>query len=202
MLINLGRNIKILKTGIIENASCPNCNKINTLNFSIYGGYINVIIIPSAPIKRTILVECSNCKKTYKLKELTPEINTNFKEQYKKNPVKNPLWQYTGSIILAVTLSFAIYTGIQMKKAEKQYIINPLIGDIYRVNNDGHYSTLKVKKVSNDTISIYINDMETNTYSGIDEINIDKNYNKTQFFTKQNLRDLYTKNIIYQIDRR
>jgi hypothetical protein len=51
---------------------------------------VNVIIIPTAPIKRTIIVECDNCKKKYKLKELPSEIKNNFKKQYKKNPVKLP----------------------------------------------------------------------------------------------------------------
>jgi hypothetical protein len=201
MIINIGRNIKQLQTGTIENASCPNCNNKNGLNFSIYGGFVNIVIIPAAPIKRTIIVECDHCKKTWKLKELPIDIKDNFKKQYKKNPVKTPLWQYTGSIILMSVLSFGIYTGIQAKKAEKNYIKSPLTGDIYLVNNDGHYTTLKVKSVSKDSVGIYLNDMEVDNYTGINDINIDKNYNKTQNFTKQDLKDLYDKNIIYQIDR-
>lgn len=201
MLINIGTNIKKLQTGIIENSSCPNCNHKNELNFSIYGGFVNVIIIPTAPVRRPIVVECGYCKKTYKLKDLPLEIRDNFKKQYKKNPVKTPIWQYSGSFILIGLLSFAIYIGIQAKKTEKVYIQNPLAGDIYLVNNDGHYTTLKVKSVTKDSVNIYLNDMEASNYSGIDKINIDKNYNKTQFFTKENLKELFDKNTIYQINR-
>ncbi|MDX6189747.1 hypothetical protein SGQ83_10325 [Flavobacterium sp. Fl-318] len=107
-------------------------------------------------IKRTIIVECDHCKKTWKLKELPIDIKDNFKKQYKKNPVKTPLWQYTGSIILMSVLSFGIYTGIQAKKAEKNYIKSPLTGDICLVNNDGHYTTLKVKSVSKDSVGIIL----------------------------------------------
>jgi plasmid rolling circle replication initiator protein Rep len=138
MLINIGRNVKKIQTGTIENTLCPNCNFKNGLKFSIYGGFVNVIVIPTAPIKRTIIVECDNCKKTYKLKELPSEIKNNFKKQYKKNPVKTPIWQFLGSFILAGLMSLAIYTGIQAKKAEKIYIQNPLTGDTYRLNNEGH----------------------------------------------------------------
>ena len=201
MLINLGRKIKILQTGIIENSSCPNCSHKNGLNFSIYGGYVNIIIVPTFPIRRTIIVECNNCKKTYKLGELPAEIKDKFKVQYKKNPVKTPIWQYSGSFILIAILSFAIYTGIQAKKLEKEYIQNPLIGDVYLLNNDGHYTTLKVKSVLNDNVTIYINDLEVSNYSGIDKINVDENYNQIQSYTKQNLKELFDKNVIYQINR-
>ena len=144
MLLNMGRNVKKIQTVTIENSLCPNCNFKNGLKFSIYGGFVNVIIIPTAQIKRTIIVECDNCKKIYKLKELPSEIKNNFQKQYKKNPVKTPIWQFSGSIILAALMSVAIYAG---NRAEKTNIQNPLTGDIYRINNDGHYSTLKVKSV-------------------------------------------------------
>ena len=52
-----------------------------------------------------------------------------------------------------------------------------------------------------DSVSIFINDMETSGYSGIDEINNDKNYNKLKSFSKEELREMYNQNIIYQIDR-
>jgi hypothetical protein len=43
--------------------------------------------------------------------------------------------------------------------------------------------------------------METSSGTGIDEIDIDKNYKRTQFFSKENLKELFDKSIIYQIDR-
>ena len=43
MIINLGTNVKKLKTGVIENAICPNCNSKNELIYSIYGGYVNFL---------------------------------------------------------------------------------------------------------------------------------------------------------------
>ena len=201
MIVNIGRNIKKLQTGIIKDSYCPNCNHKNGLNYSIYGGFVNIVIIPTTPIKRTVVVECNNCKKTYKLKDLSTEIKKNFKNQYKKNPVKIPIWQFSGLFICAALISVAIYAGVQAKKAEKLYIQNPLAGDIYRINNDGHYTTLKVKSTTKDSINVYVNDMETNNYSGIDEINIDKNYNKIQLFSKENLKELFNENTIYQIDR-
>jgi hypothetical protein len=89
------------------------------MKFSIYGGFVNVIIIPTAPIKRTIIVECANCKKTYKLKELPAEIKNNFKKQYKMNPVKTPIWQFSGSFIVVGLMLVAIYAGIRAEKLKK-----------------------------------------------------------------------------------
>lgn len=106
------------------------------MNFSIYGVFVNVIIVPTALFKRTIILECDSCKKTYKLKELPSEIKNNLKKQYKKNPVKTSIWQFSGFFIVAGLMSVAVYAGI---RAKKTHIQNPLTGDIYRINNDGSY---------------------------------------------------------------
>jgi hypothetical protein len=64
-----------------------------------------------------------------------------------------------------------------------------------------NFTTLKVKSVIRDSVNIYLNDMETSSGTGIDEIDIDKNYKRTQFLSKENLKELFDKSIIYQIDR-
>ena len=202
MIVNLGTNIKKLKTGIIENSSCPNCNTKNELIYSVYGGFVKVVIIPSFPVRKIVTVECNNCKKTYKFKDLNKQIKDNFNIEYKKDPIKSPLWQYTGSIILMTLLSFGLYTGIQAKNAEKIFIVNPKKGDVYIVNNNSIYTTLKVNKVVSDSVYVYLNDFSLNGYSGINEIDIDKNYNKIVSFSKLDLKSMYDKNIIYQIDRK
>ena len=90
MIVNLGTNVKKLKTGVIENAICPNCNSKNELIYSIYGGYVNVVIIPTVPIKKTIIAECNNCKKTYKLNELDENIKRNFKTRITQKKSDRP----------------------------------------------------------------------------------------------------------------
>jgi hypothetical protein len=62
---------------------------------------VNVIIIPTAPIKRTIIND--NCKKKYKLKELPSEIKiisrNNIKESCKKPHVVIFRFLYSRSLM-------------------------------------------------------------------------------------------------------
>lgn len=62
-------------------------------------------------------------------------------------------------------------------------------------------TTLKVKSVIRGRVNIYLNDMEKSSIKGINEIDFDKNYKRTKFLSKENLKELFDKSIIYQIDR-
>lgn len=62
-------------------------------------------------------------------------------------------------------------------------------------------TTLKVKSVIRGRVNIYLNDMEKSSRKGINEIDFDKNHKRTKFLSKENLKELFDKSIIYQIDR-
>ncbi len=88
-----------------------------------------------------------------------------------------------------------------MTKLEKEYIKSPLKNDIYKTNIEGKYSTLKVYEVTKDSVYIFLNKFSLDSYKGLDEINIDKNYSDRKVLSKKELQKLYDENLIYEVNR-
>ena len=192
-----------LQSGILKSVLCPACATETNMNFSVFGRYVHVYWIPVVAMKKVVVTECNNCKITSKFKDLPVVIQEKYKRQQSLNEVKTPVWYFSGGVILLSVLAFAIYTGIQAKADEKIYIKNPVAGDVYRINirENNHYTTAKVKSTTTDSVSIFVNEMETTGYSGIDEIDIEKNYKKFFNIARKDLVKMYDDSDIYQIDR-
>ena len=192
---------ELLQTGKIKNLICPNCKNRDDLEYRDYGGISRILIVPTAPLRRITKVFCNSCQKEFKLKELSDDIKQAVKYERSKNPIKTPIWQFTGIIILLSILFFGIYTGIEMTKLEKEYIKLPLKNDIYKTNIKGKYSTLKVYKVTKDSVYILLNKFSLDSYKGLEEINIEENYSEIKVLSKRELQKLYDENLIYEVNR-
>jgi hypothetical protein len=199
VLIQVENNL--LQTGQIKNVTCPNCKNRENLEYKIFGGVIRILLIPILPNKRITKVYCNSCQKEFKLNKLDDDIKQVIKYEKSKKPIAYPIWQFIGSVILITILSFGIYTGIEMNKLEKVYIREPKNNDIYKINIDGEYSTLKVSSVTKDSVLILLNKFTLNNYNGIDQININENYTTIKIFSKKELLKLYNENSIYEIVR-
>lgn len=195
------RNFKTLKEIEIENYYCNLCNTKTKLNLAVKGGFISIFLIPMAPIRKDYLVTCDNCKKNIKKITLNHIEKEKIKNTFKSTSYKIPFYHFSGLLILFLILGFGIYTGVEVTKEEKIRIQKPKIGDIYRVKTESGYTTLKVNKISNDSVSVLLNNINVNNYDQIDDINISKNYSKSSLFSKDKLLDMFNENIIYQIDR-
>lgn len=191
----------VIQTGKIRNAICPNCKQKDSLEYRVYGGVIRILFIPTLPNRRITKVFCTACEKEFQLKEFNDRIKQTIKYEKRKKPIKFPIWQFSGIIILISILSFGIYTGIQMNKLEKVYILEPKKNDIYKVNINGQYSTLKVSNITKDSIFVLLNQFTLNSYKGLDEINIDENYTTIKSFSRKDILTLYNENTIYEIIR-
>ena len=88
-----------------------------------------------------------------------------------------------------------------MTKLEKEYIKLPLKNDIYKTNIKGKYSTLKVYKVTKDSVYILLNKFSLDSYKGLEEINIEENYSEIKVLSKRELQKLYDENLIYEVNR-
>lgn len=202
MQILIGKEKKILKQTILKNTTCPNCKNNGTLELNVYGGTIKLLfIIPTLPLPKQNEIICKNCHKSFSLKQAGENIKQAVKYENQKKPIKTPIWNYLGIFLLIGILGAAIYIGIEMTKMEKEYIQQPLKGDVYRVSKDGVWTTLKVSEIRNDSVIVYLNDYSLNNYLGIEKIDIKENYTKLKSFSKLELQKLYNDDIIYQIDR-
>lgn len=200
-MIEINSSNELLQIGNIKNGICPNCKNRDKLEYKIFGGVIRIIFIPIIPNRRTIKIYCNSCLKEFNVKNLDHNSKQTFKYGKNIKPIKYPLWQFSGSIILISILSFAIYTGIEMKKLEKNYIQEPKKNDVYKINSNGDYSTLKVNDITQDSILILLNKFTLNSYKGLDEININENYLTKKSFSRKEIIKMYNDNLIYEIIR-
>ena len=89
-------------------------------------------------------------------------------------------------------------------KNNKIYIEDPQVGDVYSITTEknGYYSSLKISEIKNDSVFVIFNDYEIDKRSKIYKIDKDQIYTSdSEGYTKSELKDLFNKGIIYDIDR-
>jgi hypothetical protein len=199
------KNINI-KNGQIKNIDCPNCGSNTNIIYNVFAKYISVLWIPFFPLNRTTTItECSLCKKTYEYLNFLPsDIKKKLQNQNQKYPFHTPLWMYTGVFVVLV---FFLYCFYNIKKEEKNtsiYIKNPKVGDVYSIKiSDGHFTSARVDKINNDSIYLTDNNYETDQITGIDDINVAKNYTTVkEVLTKKEIQEAYKKEKIFAIHRK
>lgn len=82
---------------------------------------------------------------------------------------------------------------------------NPKVGDVYHYETPelkGHYSTMKIMKITKDSVFVMLNRMEIDSKSNIDKILDEKNYTFPDAFTMKELKEK-TKDleVFYRITR-
>lgn len=201
-MIFYGTKASNIKNGQIINVECPNCNTNSSMNYSVFGKYAHIYWIPFFPMSKITVAECNSCKRTYEYKELPDSVKTKILRENEKNPVKNPIWMFSGLFVIAALVAIGAYTSGETEKKEAEYLKAPKAGDIYRFeSNPGYYSTMKVESVTKDSMHVFINDMETNKMSGISDIDKSDNYKELYSYSIEEIRKMYKTKEIYEINR-
>ncbi len=201
-MIFYGTRSSNLKNGKIKNVTCPNCQKETEMTYSVFGKYAHVYWIPFFPIGRVNVVECNNCKATYDVKDSNEKIQQQFKKEQDFNGSKTPVWFFSGLFVVAGLVAIGMYASDQTEMSEKEYIKDPKVGDVYHINaSEGFYSSMKVEKVFKDSVYAFVNEMETDKMTGVDDIDKAENYKEIYGYSKAQLVKLYNDKEIYQIDR-
>lgn len=201
-MVFYGTNASRLKDGRLVNVTCPNCNEQTSMNYSVFGKYAYIYWIPIFPLGKTNVLECNNCKRTYKLKDLPEQIKHKFElEKHKGIPLKH----FSGLAIIAIAIAYFSYSNIKNKELEAEYIKDPQIGDILRTegSKSNWYTTAKVTSITTDSIYLVFNDYEVDKKSGIGDIDKDANYDSEfiEGYSLEQVQNLYADEVIYQIDR-
>ncbi|MES2812776.1 MAG: zinc-ribbon domain-containing protein [Bacteroidota bacterium] len=195
------KEFKILKDIKIDNFSCSNCKRKTALNLLVKGGFLSIFLVPVLPIKKDYVLTCINCNKRINKNALNHIEKKKFSDEFKSTEYKIPLKHFSGFAILMLILSFAIYTGFQVKEEEKKFIKRPKIGDVYYVKNELGWTTFKVYKVSLDSICVWKNNTTLDNYNDIKEIDKTENYDKKYGFKRKEIENLFESNAIYQVNR-
>ncbi|MEP1488652.1 MAG: zinc-ribbon domain-containing protein [Algibacter sp.] len=200
-MIFYGTNSSRLKDGKLNNVTCPNCENQTSMTYGVFGKYFYLYWIPIFPIGKTNVLECNSCKKTFKLEELSQQIKQKF-ELEKHSGI--PFLHFSGLAIIACIVAYFSYSSSKHKELEAVYVKEPAIGDVYSMETEsvGHYTSMRVSDITQDSIFVLFNDYEIDKKTGIDQI--DKNENYTELkdgYTKEEIISLYDDKIIYAIKR-
>ncbi len=181
--------------------TCPNCNNQGTLTFDVFGKHAHIFWIPLFPLGKKGYSECSHCKQVLEIKEMPEPIKQecrNFKSE-----TKSPIWQFAGLGIFLAVMAIGAYASENDKKLEKEYIVSPQKGDVYEYKVEtGNYSTMKVVKVSKDSVFVSPNEYEISRRSKIYKIDKPKNYSQSSFgISRDKIKKMYDTGEIFDINR-
>lgn len=204
-MIIYGTKAVHLKTAKSNLGICPSCSTKGSLSISIYRKHFHIFWIPTFPIGKKGVSECSHCKKVMTMKEMPDSIKLEY--QNLKAQTKGPIWQFSGLaliFILVLGITFISKTGSEKyNKTKQEYLAYPMQGDVYEyVIKTGKYTTLKIVNVSNDNITFSPNKLESNSIIRLYKINKEQNYSdKVYSVTKEELKKMYTDGKIMGIKR-
>jgi hypothetical protein len=203
-MIFYGTKASNLKNGQIINVDCPSCETNATFKYSVFGKYAHIYWIPIFPISKITVAECNSCKKTYEFKELSESIKTKFQREKEKSPVKFPIWMFSGLFVIATLVGFGVYKSNETDKNEAIFIKNPKVGDIYSIKiSDAHFTSARVDKIVKDSVYLTDNDYETDQITGIDDIDVSKNYTTVkEVLSKKEIQEAFKKERIFAINRK
>ncbi|OBQ52001.1 hypothetical protein JJL45_02745 [Tamlana sp. s12] len=174
----------LLKTSKTPSCPCPNCHEKGGLTINIYRRHFHIFWIPMFPVVKIGRLTCSLCNHRMKMRK-APE-NTKLDYQNLKAKTKGPLWQFSGLAILVLLISAFITYGKlnseNYRKEKYEQYTNPKPGDVYEyVIKTGQYTTLKITKITSDSISFAPNKLESSSVFKLYKINKPENYTNAVF---------------------
>lgn len=199
MLFLIGTNSSNVKNGLISGKKCPNCGGINTLHFSIFRKYVYVTLIPLFPVGKSVNIHCNQCDNYFDYEDLSEDSQ----EQLRNEKLQSSIWMFSGSIVITIFLLYS-FSNYFIEKDETSVLINtPLVGDVYNLKfSNGYYSTMKIDKITNDSIFTTHNDYDAYLPYEVDDLDKAENYSDRKVnYTKKKLIELYKNDEIIKIRR-
>ncbi|MFN8438321.1 MAG: zinc-ribbon domain-containing protein [Cytophagales bacterium] len=151
------------------NEKCSSCGHENCVQMYIHQKYFHIFWIPLFPYKKTAITQCTHCKKALEKKEFSSNLNFYYEKLVTK--AKTPIWTFSGLAILAGLITWGTIVGKQNEAKHLEHIEHPLVNDLYKIKTEtNQYTVYKVSKVSKDSVYYFVNQFETNKYSGLSDI--------------------------------
>ncbi len=213
-MIFFGTKGKVISGECIQGAECPSCGNNEYITFGVLR-YFHLYWIPVIPTSKSVGVECTHCKKTLVDKELPPEFSKQIKSMIFTK--KKVLPMFTGLIIIALLVSFGVFTAQQKNAQDAAYILQPEVNDIYIVNFSKlfkdtdpkyKYGAMRIKDLSSSEAELQVSTMAYNKTSGVqDDIDANKasmdTYyeNKTLYIDIEKIKEMKSTGAIYSVER-
>ncbi|MDF1698089.1 MAG: hypothetical protein P1U56_19735 [Saprospiraceae bacterium] len=100
----------------LQNSDCSYCEMSDTQRISVFGKYAHIFWIPVFPIGKTVIAECTHCKRTIEQREFPPSLNTSYLMNMTK--AKRPLWHWLGLGFVGFLFALTTLLGIIGASAE------------------------------------------------------------------------------------
>lgn len=155
MFLIYGKRSLIIKKYTDHTHACPHCRGLN-LDVKVEKYYYHLFYIPFFPSGGKFAhIQCGNCGKPYKDPVREEGYYMELEDEYEKR-TKNPIYLYSGLILVASLILFMVYVNLETQKQKAKYIANPLNGDTYLIQAERNDSTLyyflRVVNISGDSI--------------------------------------------------
>ncbi len=204
MIVLIGTNETCLLKGTIPNIECPTCKIHSTIDYSIFTKYTSLTLIPLFPFGNTVHIKCNNCSKEIDFEDLDENTKIKLIDENKKTNRRRPIWLFSGIIILVCFIIFYFFNLYQTDNKTKVLVKNPAFGDIYNVkSSNGYYSSIRIDKVTKDSVYATQNDYRVYLQSEVKEIDKTENYTNSKIsYSKKNLLKLFDNDEIVSITRK
>ncbi len=178
--------------------SCKNC-KAFELEIEVFMDCFHLYYIPFFSLgNKTIKIYCKNCNEVIQ--------NESLENDYKRK-TDTPLYFFTGTVFFTLLFSAAFIYIQYSDKRDLEMIENPETGDAYVIKrkiNDSvyNYSLIKVITINKDTLTVYPNSIEYQTYPY--PLKPEDHYVKEnkRLLLKSELKDMFKNDKISSIYRR
>ncbi|MBL0737333.1 hypothetical protein JI750_10575 [Flavobacterium sp. GN10] len=199
MLFLIGTNDSNVKNGLLSGKKCPNCESFDTLHFSIFRKYVYITLIPLFPVGKTVNIHCDQCDHYFDYEQLSEDIQ----EKLRNEKLQSSVWMFSGSIIIALYLIYSLNNYWQEKDETSLLINTPLKGDVYNLKfSNGYYSTLKIDKITKDSVYTTHNDYDAYLPYEADDLDKAENYSDRKVnYSRKGLLELYKNDEIIKIRR-
>lgn len=183
-MIFFGTKASHLRSENVNGIKCNHCKEQRTHTISIFGKYFYLYWIPIFPLNKTGVSECNHCKVTHEPKQMSEQLKLSYENI--KRDTKTPIKHWIGAILIISFLAFIIIVGgnasKQHAKELPELINSPKIGDVidYKIGYKS-YSTLKITRVSNDSIFVVQNIMEISKQRKLYKIDKEENYDDRKY---------------------
>lgn len=139
-----------IKKYIDNRIKCEECGSYTHI-FKVYQDYYHIFFIPFVPhAAKRITSQCSKCGSA---------LNGQKKEFY-LSQTRTPMYMYSGIILIISIIAAMILLNLHTQKLKKEYIANPMIGDVYLMKDEEEmkgYYFVKVKDIIEDSIFLIPN---------------------------------------------
>jgi zinc-ribbon family len=194
-LIHGRRKIRVKKYSYHQ-APCDNCKALD-IEVEVYKEYFHIFFIPVFPVmEKSTKMRCNNCGQVIRISAV---------EKHFEGITRNPIYLYSGLILVAGLIVTAIFTIRHTQNEEAAFIASPKIDDVYlmysKEKTKTPYYFLQVSRINGDSVAVKHNKMMYSSF-------VSKFDNKDYFmeyeeivFTKQALKKMLDDDEIRSVKR-